>query len=72
MYIRKRKGRLGFTVDCCSYSAKRIRTYSGELPFADAVEKAITECIQENILRDFLLKNRAEAKAMSIYEYDEA
>ena len=49
----------------------RIRTYSGELPFADAVEKAITECIQENILRDFLLKNRAEAKAMSIYEYDE-
>ena len=23
----------------------RIRTYSGELPFADAVEKAITECI---------------------------
>ena len=50
----------------------RIRTYSGELPFADAVEKAIPECIQENILRDFLLKNRAEAKAMSIYEYDEA
>ena len=50
----------------------RIRTYSGELPFADAVEKAITECIQENILQDFLLKNRAEAKAMSIYEYDEA
>ena len=50
----------------------RIRTYSGELPFADAVKKAITECIQENILRDFLLKNRAEAKAMSIYEYDEA
>ena len=49
----------------------RIRTYSGELPFADAVKKAITECIQENILRDFLLKNRAEAKAMSIYEYDE-
>ena len=50
----------------------RIRTYSDELPFADAVKKAITECIQENILRDFLLKNRAEAKAMSIYEYDEA
>ena len=49
----------------------RIRTYSGELPFADAVEKTITECIQENILQDFLLKNRAEAKAMSIYEYDE-
>lgn len=49
----------------------RIRTYSIEMPLTDAVEKAITECIHENILRDFLLKNRAEAKAMSIYEYDE-
>ncbi len=49
----------------------RIRTYSAEMPLTDAIEKAITECIQENILRDFLLKNRAEAKAMSIYEYDE-
>lgn len=49
----------------------RIRTYSAEMPLTDAVEKAITECIHENILRDFLLKNRAKAKAMSIYEYDE-
>ena len=49
----------------------RIRTYSAEMPLTDAVEKAITECIHENILRDFLLKNRAEAKAMSIYVYDE-
>lgn len=49
----------------------RIRTYSAEMPLTDAVEKAINECIHENILRDFLLKNRAEAKAMSIYEYDE-
>lgn len=49
----------------------RIRNYSSEMPLTDAVEKAITECIHENILRDFLLKNRAEAKAMSIYEYDE-
>lgn len=49
----------------------RIRTYSAEMPLTDAVEKAITECIHENILRDFLLKNRAEAKAMSIYKYDE-
>ena len=49
----------------------RIRTYSAEMTLTDAVEKAITECIHENILRDFLLKNRAEAKAMSIYEYDE-
>ena len=49
----------------------RIRSHSAQLPLADAVEKAITECIQEDILREFLLQNRAEAKAMSIYEYDE-
>ena len=49
----------------------RIRTYSADMPLTDAVEKAITECIHENILRDFLLENRVEAKAMSIYEYDE-
>ena len=49
----------------------RIRSYSAQLPLADAVEKAIAECIQEDILRDFLLQNRTEAKAVSIYEYDE-
>ena len=37
----------------------------------DAVEGAITECIREGILAEFLSKNRAEAKRMSIYEYDE-
>ena len=56
--------------DYAEYVA-HIRTYSAEMPLAGAVDKAITECIQENILRDFLLKNKAEAKAMSIHEYDE-
>ena len=37
----------------------------------EAVERAITECIREGILSEFLSKNRAEAKRMSIYEYDE-
>ena len=37
----------------------------------EAVERAITECIAEGILREFLMKNRAEAKAVSIYEYSE-
>lgn len=36
-----------------------------------AVEHAITECINEGILADFLSRNRAEAKKVSIYEYDE-
>ena len=29
------------------------------------------ECIAEGILKDFLMKNRAEAIEMSIFEYDE-
>ena len=37
----------------------------------DAVEKVITECIEEGILAEFLKQNRSEAKKMSIYEYDE-
>ena len=36
----------------------------------EAVEQAITECIREGILSEFLKKNRAEAKSVSIYEYD--
>ena len=38
----------------------------------DAVERAVAECIREGILEDFLRKNRAEAKRMGIYEYDQA
>lgn len=37
----------------------------------DAVESAITECIANGILAGFLSKNRAEAKKVSIYEYNE-
>ena len=37
----------------------------------DAVERAITECMEEDILAEFLRKYRAEAKKVSIYEYNE-
>ena len=37
----------------------------------EAVERAITECIREGILKEFLGKNRVEVKKMSIYEYDQ-
>ena len=29
------------------------------------------ECIREDVLREFLMKHRAEARAMSIFEYDQ-
>ena len=49
----------------------RVRRYAEEIPIEGAVDRAIEECIREGILKDFLEKNRAEAKAMSIYEYDQ-
>ena len=56
--------------DYAEYTA-RVRTYAKEKPIAEAVEQAITECIKEDILAEFLSQNRAEAKKVSIYEYDE-
>ncbi|GKH32170.1 MULTISPECIES: hypothetical protein [Lachnospiraceae] len=49
----------------------RVREYAGSMGLEAAVELAITECIRENILSEFLSKNRAEVKSVSIYEYDE-
>lgn len=37
----------------------------------DAVNQTVDECIEEGILRDFLLENKAEVKRMSIFEYNE-
>lgn len=48
----------------------RVRKYAREQKLEDAVEQAIRECIQEGILKEFLEKNRAEAKKVSLYEYD--
>ena len=41
------------------------------MPLKAAVERAVKECIEENILADFLRKNRAEVIAMSIFEYNQ-
>lgn len=49
----------------------KIRLYSKENPLDEAVERAIDECIAEDVLKDFLTKHKAEAKAMSIFEYDQ-
>ena len=57
--------------DYAQYTA-RIRRYAAEMPIEEAVERTITECIREGILEEFLRKYRAEAKRMSIYEYDQA
>ena len=35
------------------------------------MDRAINECIEEDVLRDFLMEHKAEARAMSIFEYDQ-
>ncbi len=50
----------------------RIRSYAGgSAAIEEAVERAVTECIEEGILADFLRSQRAEVIAMSIFEYNE-
>ena len=36
-----------------------------------AVEKAVSDCIRQGILKEFLVKHKAQVIKMSIYEYDE-
>ena len=55
--------------DYAKYTDK-VRRYTKMMDLADAVECAITECIEEGVLVDFLEHNRREAMAVSIYEYD--
>lgn len=50
---------------------ERVRHYSWEMDFQEAVERAVSECIEEGILERFLRANRAEVIQMSIFEYDE-
>ncbi len=49
----------------------QVRSYAETIPLTEAVEKAVNDCIKNDILSDFLIKNRAEAIAVSIFEYDE-
>ena len=49
---------------------QRVRDYAEEMPLNQAVERAVTECIREGILEEFLRENRSEVVHVSIYEYD--
>lgn len=49
-----------------------IRKYQGnKISIEDAVDMAIKECINNGILKEFLLKHRAEVLSMCISEYNE-
>lgn len=48
----------------------KTRKYSRTMPLAQAMERAVEECIKEDVLADFLRKNRAEVLSVCIFEYD--
>ena len=51
----------------------RIRSgQDGGLSIDDAVNEAVDSCIREGILKDFLLKHKAEVVGMLLTEYNEA
>ena len=50
---------------------ERVRLHAKTMAVQEAVHRAVTECIREGILSDFLSRNRAEVIAVSIFEYDE-
>ena len=49
----------------------KIRENSKNMEFEDAVDAAVTYCIEKNVLKTFLLKHRAEVKDVCITEYRE-
>lgn len=54
-----------------SYFVAEIRNNLRTMELPKAVCRALEECIKKDILKEFLLKQKAEVIAMSIYEYNE-
>ncbi len=57
----------------CQYMefVSTVRSYRNKYNFDDAMDLAIEHCIRNNILADFLKKNKAEVLRMNIFEYDQ-
>ena len=53
-----------------AYTAKVRENIKAGSSLRAAVEQAVTGCIREGILEEFLRRNRSEAMKVSIYEYD--
>ena len=47
-----------------------VRTYSTTMPIENAVSTAIEECIGNNVLREFLEKERAVIMSLSVFEFN--
>lgn len=54
-----------------AYFVAEIRKNLEYMSLQDAVEQAVDICIEKDVLREFLLEQKSEVIAMSIYEYNE-
>jgi hypothetical protein len=50
----------------------KVREYESSLPMSKAIPKAVDYCIDNDILRDFLIKERKTIIMYSLFEYDQA
>ena len=50
----------------------KVREYESNLPMSKAIPKAVDYCIDNDILRDFLIKERKTIIMYSLFEYDQA
>lgn len=53
------------------YIDKTRKYHETGLSYEEAVNRAVDECIKENILKEFFQKNKSEVISMTIFEYDE-
>ncbi len=49
----------------------KVRENRKRMEFKEAINKAVDDCIEEGILKEFLWENKAEAIMVSIFEYNE-
>ncbi len=54
-----------------TYFIKKIQIYRQRLELLEAVNRAVNECIQENILKTFLLTHKAEVIDVTITEFNQ-
>ena len=54
-----------------AYFVAVIRKNVERMPLQEAVERAVDICIEKDILKGFLMEQKSEVIAMSIYEYNE-
>ena len=58
------------TLDGYSFFVEKVREYEKELPFEEAMKRAIKYCIEHNILKRFLERNSSEVFNMLLTEWN--